>query len=365
MKNRAYHSGIKQSPHKAMFGFEPRVGLSSSFLPSKVSVKINNENELWSVIDNIKQGQKGTSIEEDRTVSRPTEEDKIVSSPIEEDRTVSQPTEEDEIISPRLSDKNNSNIFVDRKRAAEVSQHQAKRMKHRSDRLHKQVTIGDCVIVPIPEVDRAKCDLRNIKGVDLEENDGLYRIGTKNGVINKQYSKSEFDVCQQKFLQKSNVPTTALCLRTLATQQSHAGGQGYFKCSCRTYCKTKICICRKNNIVAALFPTVTEALIRPSAGPAGAIMPGVTLEELRGTCNRIRDGAAPGPDGVPNRALNLTIVLRPDAFLRVYSACLSGGVFLSPWKRQRPVLIPKPGRPPDAPSSYRTLCTLDMVGKIL
>ncbi|CAB0036291.1 unnamed protein product [Trichogramma brassicae] len=220
MKNRAYHSGINQSPYKAMFGFEPRVGLSSSVLPSEVAVKINNEDELWSVIDNIKQGQNGTSIEEDRTVSQPIEEDEIVSSPIEED----------EIVSPRLSDKNNSNIFVDRKRAAEALQHQAKRMKLRSDKLHKQVTIGDCVIVPIPDVDRAKSDLRNIIGVVLEENDGLYRIGTKNGVINKQYSRSEFDVCQQKFLQKSDVPTTTLPLRTLASQQSHAGGQGYFKC---------------------------------------------------------------------------------------------------------------------------------------
>ncbi|CAB0030695.1 unnamed protein product [Trichogramma brassicae] len=115
----------------------------------------------------------------------------------------------------------------------------------------------------------------------------------------------------------------------------------------------------------ALFPTVTEALIRPPAGPAGAVIPGVTLEELRGACTRIRDVAAPGPDGVPNRALKLAVVLRPDAFLKVYSACLSGGVFPSPWKRQRLVLLPKPGRPPDAPLSYRPLCMLDTAGKIL
>ncbi|CAB0044000.1 unnamed protein product [Trichogramma brassicae] len=107
--------------------------------------------------------------------------------------------------------------------------------------------------------------------------------------------------------------------------------------------------------VAALFLTVTEALIRPPAGPAGAIILGVILEELRGACTRIQDGAAPGPDGVPNRALNLAVVLHPDAFLRVYSACLSGGVFPSPWKRQRLVLLSKPGRPPDAPSLHHTV----------
>ncbi|CAB0041843.1 unnamed protein product [Trichogramma brassicae] len=94
--------------------------------------------------------------------------------------------------------------------------------------------------------------------------------------------------------------------------------------------------------VAALFPTVSEALIRPPAGPAGAVVPGITLGELQGACTRIRDGAAPGTDGVPNKALKLTVALRPDAFLRVYSTCLSGGVFPSPWKRQRLVLLSKP-----------------------
>uniref|UniRef100_A0ABD2WNH5 Reverse transcriptase domain-containing protein n=1 Tax=Trichogramma kaykai TaxID=54128 RepID=A0ABD2WNH5_9HYME len=108
-----------------------------------------------------------------------------------------------------------------------------------------------------------------------------------------------------------------------------------------------------------------EALVRPPVGPVGAVVPGVTLEELRGACSRIRYGAAPGPDGVTNRALKLTVARRPDAFLQVYSACLSGGVFPSPWKRQSLVLLPKPGKPPDAPSSYRPLCMLDTVGKIL
>ncbi|CAB0030730.1 unnamed protein product [Trichogramma brassicae] len=122
---------------------------------------------------------------------------------------------------------------------------------------------------------------------------------------------------------------------------------------------------RSTGTFAALFPTVTEALIQPPAGPASPVIPGVTLEELRGACTRIRDGAAPGPDGVPNRALKLAVTLRPEAFLRVYSACLSGGVFPSPWKTQRLVLLPKPGRPPDASSSYRPLCMLDTAGKIL
>lgn len=50
MKNRAYHSGIRQSPYKAMFGIEFRVGLSSTNLPdevlSKIGVDVFDEDEL-------------------------------------------------------------------------------------------------------------------------------------------------------------------------------------------------------------------------------------------------------------------------------------------------------------------------------
>uniref|UniRef100_A0ABD2VX54 Integrase zinc-binding domain-containing protein n=1 Tax=Trichogramma kaykai TaxID=54128 RepID=A0ABD2VX54_9HYME len=79
------------------------------------------------------------------------------------------------------------------------------------------------------------------------------------------------------------------------------------------------------------------------------------MEELKGAQSRIRDRSAPGPDGVPNMALKLAIAARPDVFLRVYTTCLETGIFPSSWKRQRLVLLPKPGKPPDEPSSYRPL----------
>uniref|UniRef100_A0ABD2X6H3 Reverse transcriptase domain-containing protein n=1 Tax=Trichogramma kaykai TaxID=54128 RepID=A0ABD2X6H3_9HYME len=71
------------------------------------------------------------------------------------------------------------------------------------------------------------------------------------------------------------------------------------------------------------------------------------MEELKGAQSRIRELLAPGPDGVPNVALKLAIAARPDVFVRVYTTCLETGVFPSGWKRQRLVLLPKPGKPPD------------------
>uniref|UniRef100_A0ABD2W8C3 Reverse transcriptase domain-containing protein n=1 Tax=Trichogramma kaykai TaxID=54128 RepID=A0ABD2W8C3_9HYME len=89
------------------------------------------------------------------------------------------------------------------------------------------------------------------------------------------------------------------------------------------------------------------------------------MGELKRAQSRIRERSAPGPDGVPNLALKLAISARPDIFLEVYTTCLETGVFPSSWKRQRLVLLPKSGKPPDEPSSYRPLCMLDTADKIL
>ncbi|CAB0031599.1 unnamed protein product [Trichogramma brassicae] len=88
-------------------------------------------------------------------------------------------------------------------------------------------------------------------------------------------------------------------------------------------------------------------------------------QELRGACRRIKNHTAPGPDGVPNSAIKFAIDAHPDIFMQVYTVCLRTGVFPACWKRQRLVLLPKPGKPPEEPSSYRPLCMLDTAGKIL
>ncbi|CAB0029191.1 unnamed protein product [Trichogramma brassicae] len=60
-------------------------------------------------------------------------------------------------------------------------------------------------------------------------------------------------------------------------------------------------------VVAALFPRVPNEPALPLPLLAGAIVPAVTLEELRRACGRIKDHTAPGPDGVPNSALKIAI----------------------------------------------------------
>jgi hypothetical protein len=45
-KNLSYHSGIKRTPYKAMFGVEAKVGLTSSSLPDEIISKISTEERL-------------------------------------------------------------------------------------------------------------------------------------------------------------------------------------------------------------------------------------------------------------------------------------------------------------------------------
>ena len=63
-------------------------------------------------------------------------------------------------------------------------------MKLVSDITHPPVSIGGNIIVRSPDVDRGTADLRNLIGVVMERNDeDLYRIGTKDGILNKLYCK--------------------------------------------------------------------------------------------------------------------------------------------------------------------------------
>ena len=116
-------------------------------------------------------------------------------------------------------------------------------------------------------------------------------------------------------------------------------------------------------VVDALFPThetISYAMRNDVTEPPLL----VTQEELLAIAKRIKNSKAPGIDGIPNRALKEAMTLRPSLFVKMYNACILEGVFPDPWKVQRLVLLPKPKKPPEEPSSYRPLCMLDTIGKV-
>lgn len=57
------------------------------------------------------------------------------------------------------------------------------------------------IIVPISDVDNVKSSSRNVIGVVLSKNeDNLYQIGTKEGILQKLYSWSEYEVRKMLYI---------------------------------------------------------------------------------------------------------------------------------------------------------------------
>ena len=122
-----------------------------------------------------------------------------------------------------------------------------------------------------------------------------------------------------------------------------------------------------NRVVHHLFPAHQE---RPagtglSGDDSTDELPNVTEAEIIVAAKRICIRKAPGPDKIPGLAIKTAALNIPGIFAATFSACLREGTFPSHWKVQRLVLIPKDGKPSDEPSSYRPLCMLDIVGKLL
>ena len=85
-------------------------------------------------------------------------------------------------------------------------------------------------------------DFLNLTGVVMEANPGgVYKIGTKYGVLDQLFTRNQFSPCLAKFLAISAVPEGSLSVREAARSSSIGLGQGFFKCSCTTGCTTKRC----------------------------------------------------------------------------------------------------------------------------
>jgi len=93
--------------------------------------------------------------------------------------------------------------------------------------------------------------------------------------------------------------------------------------------------------------------------------PEVTDSELIEAVRRLKRNKAPGPDGIPNEVIKILVKKYTGVFRRVMQGCMQRACFPDCWKRQKLVLIPKPGKPRSDPSSFRPIGLLDGLGKLL
>ncbi|CAB0045379.1 unnamed protein product, partial [Trichogramma brassicae] len=227
-------------------------------------------------------------------------------------------------------------------------------------------------------VTRRRYDINKLSGVDYSNKDlGLQSNFTCSGLALFQRSRGRHDeethsanyASARRLLRVAIKTSKRRCWRQLCDKvDNDVWGKPYKVAMSRLGCpqaKQPSSPLLVRGAVAALFPRVPSGPALRLPRRAEEPIPAVTLEELKGAQSRIKERSAPGPDGIPNSALKIAVAARLDIFLRVYTTCLETSVFPSSWKRQRLVLLPKPGKPPDEPSSYRPLCMLDTAGKIL
>ena len=112
----------------------------------------------------------------------------------------------------------------------------------------KKAEVHDTVLVPIPDVDRGRCEYPSLKAIVLEAHPGghLWKLGCKSGVLDQWYSRNQFQPTLEKFMSMDDVPMDKeISLRSAARLESIGGGQGIFKCNCTGNCITNRCKCHK------------------------------------------------------------------------------------------------------------------------
>ena len=94
---------------------------------------------------------------------------------------------------------------------------QAEKMLSDTAKYLPSVSIGDNIRVVIPKVDRGKLGDKHILGVVIDISGIYYTIGTSEGIINRKYSRGEFELWNgSTFLNASNIPKHEISMHTLA-----------------------------------------------------------------------------------------------------------------------------------------------------
>jgi hypothetical protein len=89
-----------------------------------------------------------------------------------------------------------------------------------------------------------------------------------------------------------------------------------------------------------------------------------TPEEVQEAIRGLKVSKAPGPNGIPNRALKHLPQRAVSFLVLLFNAILLTHHFPSVWKHARVISILKPGKDPALPSSYRPISLLDTIGKL-
>ncbi|KAI5717436.1 hypothetical protein M8J77_005918 [Diaphorina citri] len=128
--------------------------------------------------------------------------------------------------------------------------------------------------------------------------------------------------------------------------------------------KLSLSLSQKKKIVEDLFPRHNNtAWVTPNV--LEGEIPLFTLDELVEAVDKMKPGKAPGPDGLPTEVIKLLVLSAPSYCLDMFNALLKNGQIPTTWKVARLVLLEKPKKSPNDEVSYRPLCLLNQLGKLM
>lgn len=91
----------------------------------------------------------------------------------------------------------------------------------------------------------------------------------------------------------------------------------------------------------------------------------VSKTEIIKAVGRMKSNKVPGPDGNPTEMLEIFVAQRPKVLVDLENGVLKTGNFPREYKIGILVLLRKPDKIKDDPSSFRQLCLLNTAGKLL
>ncbi|RNA35075.1 KRAB-A domain-containing 2-like [Brachionus plicatilis] len=128
---------------------------------------------------------------------------------------------------------------------------QAESMKTRSKTYIPEVSIGDYVALPIPDVDKGLSEAPNLicRIVDIDYSKSLYELACEAGVLNVLFARYGFDLVKECSVELDIKLDKQLSVREAVKELSIGGGQGILKCNCTAGCLTNRCTCKKAGVL--------------------------------------------------------------------------------------------------------------------
>lgn len=119
-----------------------------------------------------------------------------------------------------------------------------------------------------------------------------------------------------------------------------------------------------NRQIDKLFPE-QELIKREIKELSSNSIPLFGQDELKLAIETLKPKKAPGPDMITPKIAQLYYKTNSEEMLHAFNNCLKRGIFPPIWKEAKLVLLEKPKKENETETSYRPICLISVIGKLL